>query len=501
MIDTINLDLLYQYGVKKLHDTLSKLNQEKFPDEYRLVIEYNTDTINNSDYPGVQLTELIKILATIDFPVFFVIIQTNYENINRDLKHLDSIYHNGVCQVNSSTIEFIVKNTKLDTFCVLPWMHFYFNPQGQLNPCCDADNNYPLGNFRGSVDFNSESIQQFRQTLLDGKFAPQCTNCYKKEENKIPSLRQFVNQKFAKHIPINPTAQVENFKLRYLDIRLSNLCNLQCRMCSGKFSSRIAVEDNKIWGTTEYLYSSNSQKYTEKFVNIVKENIDSIERIYFAGGEPLIDDFHYDILNLLIEHKRTDIEIFYNTNFSIIDRALLFWPKFDNVTVGASIDLFGVASDYVRNGVDYQTLESNYFKLKENSQHTKFKINSIVNLYNVFNLCDLQKHWISDIGLPVKDISFNIMISPEYSTVRVLPEVYKQRAREKIVEHCEYLKSVGAKSLVERWQNTLHYMTTDHSHLLNSFFDYNNIKDKFRNQKFEDYFPEYQNLRNYAKST
>ena len=36
--------------------------------------------------------------------------------------------------------------------------------------------------------------------------------------------------------------------------------------------------------------------------------------VYFAGGEPLINDMHYYILNKLIEHKRFDVTISYNTN-------------------------------------------------------------------------------------------------------------------------------------------------------------------------------------------
>jgi hypothetical protein len=39
---------------------------------------------------------------------------------------------------------------------------------------------------------------------------------------------------------------------------------------------------------------------------------ESVEEIYFAGGEPLIMDEHYYILDKLIEFKKTNIPIVYS---------------------------------------------------------------------------------------------------------------------------------------------------------------------------------------------
>ena len=38
----------------------------------------------------------------------------------------------------------------------------------------------------------------------------------------------------------------------------------------------------------------------------------------------------------------------------------------------------------------------------------------------------------------------------------------------------------------------------NNTHLLGKFFKLNNDKDNARKQKFEDYYPEYKNLRNYV---
>ena len=58
-----------------------------------------------------------------------------------------------------------------------------------------------------------------------------------------------LNQKFKHHLSLIRSTKkdgtVEDFKLRYLDFRASNICNLKCRMCGGKFSSRIAKEEQE----------------------------------------------------------------------------------------------------------------------------------------------------------------------------------------------------------------------------------------------------------------
>jgi organic radical activating enzyme len=47
-------------------------------------------------------------------------------------------------------------------------------------------------------------------------------------------------------------------------------------------------------------------------------HIDYVEQIYFAGGEPLLMEEHYRILDELVQRKRFDVRLIYNTNFTHI---------------------------------------------------------------------------------------------------------------------------------------------------------------------------------------
>lgn len=502
MIESFDLFSVADCDSSALYNKLKSLHRIEFPADYKLVITYTQDCVANVNFPGEYLTEFVRILSDLDFPTFFVELRTNHPNISRDLAHLAVLYKNGsIGHVELDGDFTFIPPAPTDTFCVLPWLHFYFNPQGQVNPCCVSDIDYPLGDYSKDINFNSKEIVAFRQSMIDGVPVPQCTGCYKQEKNNVISFRQQFNQRFAKFIPAKPTALVEEFKLRYLDIRLSNLCNLKCRMCSGKFSSRIADEDFKLWGDAELFANNNNTQHQDKIIALVADNIDYIEQVYFAGGEPLLNETHYTLLDMFLTDSKQHIDIVYNTNFSMIDRALGYWNQFDNVTVGASIDLMGPAADYVRNGVDYNTLEHNYRKLVEQCPDVQFNITSVLSLYNAFNLCELQKHWITNLGISSKQLSFNLLLTPDYMTLRVLPVDIKHRATDCIKNHILFLLSVpGSQALISQWEQALVFMNSqDDSHLLSKFFNLGDARDQARNQQFELYFPEYQTLREYAK--
>jgi hypothetical protein len=51
----------------------------------------------------------------------------------------------------------------------------------------------------------------------------------------------------------------------------------------------------------------------------LEPHLDYVEQIYFAGGEPLLMEEHYRILDELVRRKRFDVRLIYNTNFTHTD--------------------------------------------------------------------------------------------------------------------------------------------------------------------------------------
>ena len=505
----IDLEDYFSKGDKWLYDEFKNLKQDVLPPDFNITVRYMSDQYNNVDSPGIAISKLQELLTLLDFPNFFVTIATTNKKIQEDLEKIKELY----CPFESVLpYEFISGEFKKiihhsDTLCVLPWMHLYVNPQGVVGTCCEFNENYPLGKVSDTPlqqIANSAAMKTVRSQMLSGQRPSICSACWAKEDAQLPSLRQGSNQRFSQHLSLVEKTEddgtVEDFRLRHLDFRASNVCNLKCRMCSGKFSSRIAKEENDLYNNSTFIDLKLTSEEIYSTLDYIEENIDYLESVYFAGGEPLIMEEHYKILDLLLKHNKSDIRINYNTNltqlsykkYNIVD----YWKKFSNVTVGASIDLIGTQAGYVRSGTDYNELEENYETIKD---HVNFTITSIVHLYNVFNLPKLQQHWVVNKKLNPKNLSFRALIYPENMTLQVLPPPYKKLARDSINQHIVWLESIsGATPLAEIWRAVLQYMNAkDQSHLLKEFFRLNDDKDGIRNERFEDVFPEYKELRNF----
>jgi len=506
----IDLVKFFMHGEKWLHDELKQYRQDLFPDDFRLIVIYQKDLYNNFDSPGVALSKLQETLVLMDFPNFFIKVLTTNHDIQSDLDQVRNIFcpHETILEFELIEGDFEKQLISQNTLCVLPWIHLYINPQGFVGPCGIFNEKYPIGHIStDTLDqiVNSEAMNRIRKQMLSGQRPDSCSTCWDKEDAKLPSLRLKNNQRFARYLnlPMHTKADgsVEEFKLRYLDFRASNVCNLKCRMCGGKFSSKIASEERDLYGDSAFIDLKLSKNEISNTIDYIEKNIDYLETIYFAGGEPLIMREHYAILDILIAHKKTNIEILYNTNLTQLSyknhQVIDYWKQFTNVTVGASIDLIGAQANYVRSGTDYDKLEKNYDLIKNHVK--KFNISSVVHLFNVFNLPKLQYHWIVNKNLNPVNITFHTLIYPNNMSLQVLPGIYKDQASSYIEQHIHKLNDMdNTRHLIDSWVSVLQYMNAeDKSHLLSEFFRLNDDKDRFRKEKFEEVFPEYQNLRDY----
>jgi organic radical activating enzyme len=461
------------------------------------IVHVDGDTYPNSTACGDKLTQLHRELQRLSFPYFFVELVTTNTDIKRELEILRRLYstEDQIIKYKIRKGIFVKNVYKGDTMCVLPWIHKYTNPQGQVLTCCYGNELYPLGHLANTT-LDSIDTKHIQDQMQRGERPDACARCYTDEDNKLESFREVSNRKFS-HFRTQ-----KEFVLRYVDFRFSNKCNLMCRMCSGKFSNRIAQEEEKLYGVNKYKNEQLTVDQIELQISYLEENIENIDSVYFAGGEPLIMQEHYRILEMLIKHNRTDVAISYNTNFSILRfkkyDLLDLWSKFNNITIGASIDLIGPQSNYVRHGVEYEILEKNYHIIK-NKPNIRFKITSTLSLMNIFNLPHLQKHFI-DLGLSCDNLNYSVLTNPDSQCITVLPEKYKVRAIEEIDDHILFLKTVSVDNhLINQWQETKTFMKSrSDSHLLSEFFRLNDDKDRMRNQKFEEYFPEFKDLRNYT---
>jgi len=496
-------------GENWLHNQLSQLYRPVYENNYRLVVVQDCpDVYEYSDLPGKAVTALQQYTSQIDISNSFILLLTGNTAVAQELEQAKTLYSTDELpiqhQIVSGLPASLYVHKQQDTFCVLPWMHLYIGTDGNVLPCCQGNHQHPLGNVEEqSIDsiVKSKASNQLRANMVNGVRSKECDRCYQQEDAGLKSPRLEHNAQWA-HIKINKldhTGTIDQFEPVYLDIRLNNICNLKCRMCSGYYSSSIAQEETELFGNTDSVNSSLRLQQRKSALIEILEYLPFAEKIYFAGGEPLLASEHYEILKTLIACGNTDLEVFYNTNFTTLQyrdiSVLDLWKNFSNIKIGASLDAIGPVAEYVRHGTKWKTIESNLELVKTHCPHVNFAVTSAVGLLNVSSLIDLQRSWHTNCILELSKFSLSTIISPDHLTVSALPTEHKKRLDILIKNHIVWCQKEGNNKLADQWNNVLKYMwSCDNSHHLTEFKRLTAIMDQHRKESLAQAIPELENL-------
>ena len=400
------------------------------------------------------------------------------------------------------------------TFCMMPWVHMHAFPDGRAYPCCLADYWHPVGDLRKNTMaevWNQDNYKQMRMNMLQDKSCKECSKCYEQEKNGFFSMRNDANRNYGHHIgeidQTQPDGTNPEFKLRYWDVRFSNLCNFSCRTCGPIFSSNWYNDHVKLYNRKPDVLGRDMLRveYTagdeDAMLAQMLPHIPYLEQVYFAGGEPLIMKEHYFMLEKLIEYNKTDIRIQYNTNFSELrfkDKHVFeYWKHFKNVSVGASLDASDKRAELMRRGTDWKQTVDNRKRMLVEVPHVDFYISATISVMNVLHVLDFHRQWV-ELGLiQAKDFNVNICQSPDWYRVDILPEKFKLEVVIPAYErHIEWL---APQDKLERatngFKSALNFISAnDRSDLLPRFRNEVTKLDDIRNENFWNIFPELNEL-------
>lgn len=410
--------------------------------------------------------------------------------------------------------------TESKTFCMLPWTHIHAWPTGEVFPCCLAG---PPGGTIGNLKentleeiWNNDPLKRIRKNMLNEQRSVACRRCYEQEESGFFSMRYSGNKHFGHHIKrIEETKEdgtLDEMNLNYWDIRFSNLCNLRCRSCGHTFSSNwyddqaniVEHENGKECGKT-WKKGNARINYAGKDENDIwqqlEPHIDNLEQVYFAGGEPLIMEEHYRLLNELIRRKKTGVRLIYNTNFSELrykkTDVLELWKEFDRVSIGASLDAMGPRAEYIRKGTDWAQVEDNRRRMIETCPKVDFYISATLSIMNAKHLPDFHKLWVDMRLIRPQDFNVNILQDPPHYRIDVLTAQYKEEVKALYEEHIAWLEPQdNLKRATTGFRSAVHFMMeNDKSHLLPKFWEKAEQLDQIRGECITDVLPELEALR------
>ena len=426
------------------------------------------------------------------------------------------------------------------TFCPLPWIHLATRPNGDVRVCCTANASgagkqdektaglvkkdgiaMNLRDHTIEEVWNSEHMRRTRLQMLNGEIPVSCTKCFNEEAKGITSKRQWESAEWKQRLDFDKiiastkedgTAPVS---IPYFDLRLGNLCQLKCVMCSPHDSSSWIKE----WKLQYPQYKNedliadqgwdDQYDYTwykkGSFIDSMKHQAFNIQELYFAGGEPLLIPEHYKILEFMVdEGYAKDCNLRYNSNgLELPDKLFKLWEHFKEVRFNFSIDAYGQRNDYIRYPSKWADIEKNLRKLDENTKdNTVINIACAIQLLNVGYIDELAE-WKMDQGFSKINpsmfgggiIGTHLVYLPSYLNVRVLPQEAKEWAKQKIETFIDRQKfnlefnqhPYGA----QRWKGLIKYMMAESwDNKLPALQEYLKVTDERRETDFRKTFPE-----------
>lgn len=344
-------------------------------------------------------------------------------------------------------MSFASDNVSTSKFCIAPWSVLHIDPSGDVFPCCRSGGSKlrSLGNIQSqslAQIWNGVPMQKFRQSMLDGKNLKLfCFQCYADEDVNALSYRQKINQLFLKQNNSSALSSQSSLRqIKYLDLRISNFCNLRCRTCGPKYSSAWHEDYLKLEGLPQTDLSASvalnkiSQDTLQKLIAM---NLSSIENLHFAGGEPFLIPEHQTFIKSLPPEVKKQISLSYDTNFTSFSWALkrfsFEWENFKQVHFSISLDAEGDRSRHVRHGTDWLQMKKNLDLIFENTnKNFYFSFNITVSLLNLSAIEELYWDLHARGLLSLKPssygpvVNFNLLNDPSYYSIQCLPVKTKQ---------------------------------------------------------------------------
>ena len=351
------------------------------------------------------------------------------------------------------------------SFCLAPWVHLHVLPTGKVMPCCFWDQQHKRDNYGEMQEYDSvpdlmnhDSFKKLRKQFLAGDKHPGCNRCYQHDDagRKNNSMRtwfntEFDNEKTRQVVADTKEDGTSDINMLYLDIRFGNICNLKCRMCGYELSSTwhdelIKLEvDNGITAD-----NPRSQQNKPKFIHVdcyekVEPFLETVEEIYFAGGEPFLYPEHLQMLDKLIAMGRTDVKIKYNTNLTSLKykgRDIVeIWKKFDRVSVGASIDGYGETIEYIRTGLKWPQFESNFNRVKTEAPKVHLFPAPTIGALNLEHFPEFNKYCVENKWSQWALFTPNFVSWPQWQHPAIFPDWYKERVIKKYETHIDWLEN------------------------------------------------------------
>jgi hypothetical protein len=258
--------------------------------------------------------------------------------------------------------------------------------------------------------------------------------CYDEEDKGIRSKRVHEIEQYP-HRSLSWAASSTDanggipLDLRFVELRLGNVCNVRCRTCNPASSSQWRRDYKELVETLDFVndgYSwldhKNDFRWPEDdaFYEDLYNCAPNMEVLYINGGEPTLIKAHWKYLRKLVESGRSkNITLWYNINMTNLpEQAIPLWSEFKETRVCPSIDDLNIRNHYIRYPTYWADVRNNLNTLMQTE--LTVRITQTVSAYNFAYL----EEFLDWAQVPV---DMNFVYDPDFLSPSVLPpEVRKE---------------------------------------------------------------------------
>jgi organic radical activating enzyme len=169
----------------------------------------------------------------------------------------------------------------------------------------------------------------------------------------------------------------------YFEVSFSNLCNFKCAYCSPDISSKWMEEvrthgpyptstphNDPAWLAANGkmpIPSTEDNPYVDAFWKWWPELYRKVKVFRITGGEPLLSENTWRLLDWIEKNPKPDVRLAINTNLGVPDKLIdrlirscnAIRPKIDRFDIFTSCEATGKQAEYIRFGMDFEKFRAN----------------------------------------------------------------------------------------------------------------------------------------------
>jgi len=302
------------------------------------------------------------------------------------------------------------------TFCLAKWHHTTIYLQTGETHSCYHPPPHKISLEEIIIDpgalHNTNQKKHERLEMLNGGKPSGCNYCWNIEamgEDYISDRKErnstiYTPERFAQ---IKDGDWDQNINPQYIEISFGNECNFKCGYCHPKHSSSYykEIKDHGPYTMVKNhrndidwfkIYEEEDNPYVEAWWRWWPEVRKTLTILRITGGEPLIQQSTWRLLEDLEKNPLPNLELNINTNFGVkpilIDRLiekvnnLVENKKIKDFKIFTSIDTWGPQAEYIRTGLDLTVWERN---LNEYLTRTSLPITFMIT-FNILTVTNFQ---------------------------------------------------------------------------------------------------------------